>query len=416
MNHAAVPTIAQMPADFWAGKRVFVRADLNVPQNEAGHITDDTRIVETLPTVRYLLQRGASVILASHLGRPKGAVVESMRMAPVAKRLQQHLPEVTLYAATEVCSPTVHLQATQLKPGDVLLLENLRFEPGEEANDPALAKNLAQLCDVYVNDAFGAAHRAHASTAGMAHQVTHRFAGLLMAKEIEMLSAVLNQPKRPVTAIIGGSKVSSKLSVLSHLLPKVDCLVIGGGMLFTFLLAQGQSVGQSLVEADLAPEASRLLNAAQQAGVRVLLAEDVRVADRFAEDAQTQVVSTESIPDGWMGLDIGPKSIAAIQAQLSASATVLWNGPVGVFEMDAFATGTRAVAQSLADLTESRGASFQSILGGGDTVAALERFAIAPQRFTHVSTGGGASLEFLEGRTLPGIAALMPTTVTASLV
>lgn len=388
----------------WQGKRALVRVDFNVPLDGQGRITDDTRIREALPTLKALCEGGARVILMSHLGRPKGAPEDAFRLAPVAGRLQELMPGVTITCAREVVSPDVTTQANALPPGAILLLENVRFEPGETKNDPALAQALAALGDVFVNDAFGAAHRAHASTEGVGRLLPVRVAGLLMAKEIAALNSVVRDPLRPYTAIIGGSKVSSKITVLHNLLNVVDTLVVGGAMMFTFLKAQGLSVGTSLVEDEYLQTARDLMAYAQEKGVELLIPRQVVIADAFADTAQTQVVSTEAMPDGWMGLDIGPQATAEIAAAVRQSKTVLWNGPMGVFEMTAFAAGTRGVADALVQATAQSGC--RSVLGGGDTVAAIEQFAIAKQAFTHVSTGGGASLEFLEGQELPGIAIL----------
>jgi phosphoglycerate kinase len=393
-------------------QRVLVRVDFNVPLDANRQVTDDTRIRETLPTLRYLVERGARVIVVSHLGRPKGKVDDAYRLAPVVERLRTLMAPTEILAASEVVSPAVSDAVNRLKPGQILVLENVRFEPGEEKNDATLAQQLASLADIYVNDAFGTAHRAHASTEGVAHHVPVALAGLLMDKEIRALTQVLAHPEHPYTAIIGGSKVSTKITVLERLLEKVDTLVIGGAMVFSFLKAQGYSVGASLVEEEYLPVARKLLEQAQTQGTRILLAEDVVVADGFKADAEARVVSIEAIPDGWMGLDIGPNSIAAIQEILKASKLVLWNGPLGVFEFPRFAEGTRVVAQTLADLTRS--GQLTSVLGGGDTVAAIEQFQFPPEAFSHVSSGGGASLEFLEGKTLPGIAILQSKQTAAS--
>lgn len=384
----------------WQNQRALVRVDFNVPMDKAGRITDDSRIRETLPTLTYLCEKGARVILMSHLGRPKGKPVTEFSLKPVASRLQELLPQIRVHTAQEVFSEAVQQQVQALQPGEILLLENVRFEPGEEKNDPALAQQLASLGDVFVNDAFGAAHRAHASTEGVGQFVSIRVAGLLMAREIEALSSVLEEPAHPYMAIIGGSKVSTKITVLENLLNKVDTLVIGGGMLFTFLKAQGLDVGNSLVEDDYLETARNLMTQAKQKGSTILLATDVVVADAFDANAQSKTVPADQIPSGWMGLDIGPQSIKAILETIRGSRTVLWNGPLGVFEFPAFAQGTRQVADALVDWTAQGG---HSILGGGDTVAALEQFGLPPSNFSHVSTGGGASLEFLEGKKLPGI-------------
>lgn len=390
-------------------KRVLVRVDFNVPQDDTGKITDDTRIQESLPTLKYLLEHGARVIVMSHLGRPKGKADPKYSLKPIAEHLQKLLAPTSVQfipaeADGKIVGPTVEAAVNKLQDGQLALLENTRYEAGEEKNDADLSKRLANLADIYVNDAFGAAHRAHASTEGVAHLVSTKVAGLLMDKEIKALSSVVSHPQTPFTAIIGGSKVSSKITVLENLLPKVNTLVIGGGMIFTFLKAQGLPVGTSLVEDDYVAMAKDLLEKAKKQNVEVFLAQDIVVADAFKADAQNKVVDADAIPDGWMGLDVGPKTIESINTVLEKSKTVLWNGPLGVFEFEAFSKGTKAVAETLAKLTKA--GQCQTILGGGDTVAAIEQFHIGKTNYTHVSTGGGASLEFLEGKTLPGIAAL----------
>jgi phosphoglycerate kinase len=388
----------------WQGKRALVREDFNVPLDPNGEITDDTRIREAIPTLEYLLKAGARVIIMSHLGRPKGKASAEFSLAPVAKRLQHYLPDSTVHFVDAAYSDAVVEQVNGLQDGEVLLLENMRFEPGEEKNDPEFAKKLAALGDVYVNDAFGTAHRAHASTEGVAHFLNPKVAGFLMEKEIKALSSIM-EGDEPLTAIIGGSKVSTKITVLENLLPKVRYLIIGGGMIFTFLKAEGYDVGTSLVEDDFVETASQLIRKAKSLpNVTLVLPNDLVVADAFAADADTQTVDADIIPDGWMGLDIGPDSVKRIQAILEQSPKVLWNGPLGVFEFPRFAHGTEAIAETIAKLTDKR--KCKSVLGGGDTVAAIEQFCIEPDRYTHVSTGGGASLEFLEGKTLPGIAIL----------
>lgn len=388
----------------WRGKRALVRVDFNVPLDGEGRITDDTRIREALPTLQTLCEKGARIILMSHLGRPKGAPEDAFRLTPVAARLQELMPQTRITLARDVVSPDVQKQAEALAPGEILLLENVRFEPGETKNDPALAQALASMGDIFVNDAFGAAHRAHASTEGVGRLLSMRVAGLLMEKEINALSSVVQNPARPYAAIIGGSKVSSKITVLKNLMNVVDHLVVGGAMMFTFLKAQGLSVGSSLVEDEYLDTARELAAYAQEKGVQLVLPRQVVIADAFAENAQTQVVSVDAIPDGWMGLDIGPDAIVEIANVVKTAKTVLWNGPLGVFEMAPFAAGTRAIAEAVAQATAQNGC--RSVLGGGDTVAAIEQFGMDPHRFTHVSTGGGASLEFLEGQLLPGIAVL----------
>lgn len=388
----------------WQGKRALVREDFNVPLNPNGEITDDTRIREALPTLRYLVEQGAKVIVMSHLGRPKGKPSPEFSLVPVTQRLQSLLPGISVQFSAETDFSKLAQQTQTLPSGGILLLENMRFYPGEETNDPELSRQLATLGDVYVNDAFGAAHRAHASTEGVAHFLSPKVAGLLMKKEIDALSTALHSVV-PLTAIIGGSKISTKITVLENLLPKVRYLIIGGGMIFTFLKAQGYAVGNSLVEDDFVETARRLLADAKASNqVTLVLPDDIVIGNRFAADADSKVVDADQIPEGWMGLDIGPHSIARIQEILRKGSLVLWNGPLGVFEFPRFATGTKEVAEALAEMTQA--GECKSILGGGDTVAAIEQFQIDPKSYTHVSTGGGASLEFLEGKLLPGIAIL----------
>jgi len=382
------------------GKRVFVRADFNVPL-EKGKITDDTRIRGAIPTVEYLASKGAKVLLSSHLGRPKGGYEAKFSLAPIAPRLSELLGK-TVKLVPDCVGIAVTAAVSEMKDGDVALLENVRFYPEEEKNDPEFAKKLAANADLFVNDAFGTAHRAHGSTEGVATYLKPSVAGFLLQKELDYLQGAVDVPKRPFAAIVGGSKVSSKISVIESLLGKVDKLVLGGGMVFTFLKARGVSVGKSLVEDDQLELAKKLEKIAAEKGVKLFLASDVVVADKFAPDAATQVVDVNAIPDGWMGLDIGPKSIADIIEGLSDTKTVIWNGPLGVFEFDAFANGTKSVALALADLT---GKGTITIVGGGDSVAAVEKFGIT-DKFSHISTGGGASLELLEGKVLPGVAAL----------
>ncbi|MCX7570153.1 phosphoglycerate kinase [Tumebacillus sp. DT12] len=380
------------------GKKVFVRCDFNVPL-DGERITDDTRIVAALPTIRFLVEQGARVILASHLGRPKGEVNAKYTLGPVAQRLSELLGK-PVEKATDSIGPAVEEQVSLLQDGDVLLLENVRFHKGEEKNDPELAKAFASLADLFVNDAFGTAHRAHASTAGIAAYIP-AVAGFLMEKEIEVMGRALEDPDRPFTAIIGGAKVSDKITVLDNLLEKVDQLIIGGGMANTFLKAMGYKLGNSLVEADKLDLASALLAKAESKGVMVFLPEDLVVASEFKADAEHKIVDAEleGVPDGWMALDIGPKSMKTFDLVVKRSNTVIWNGPMGVFEMEAFAKGTNAVAESVAKCTGT------TIVGGGDSVAAVEKSGLADQ-MTHISTGGGASLEFLEGKALPGVVAL----------
>ncbi len=379
------------------GKRALVRADFNVPQDASGAITDDTRIRAALPTIQALLERGAAVILMSHLGRPKGKRDDRYTLAPVAARLSDQLGR-PVDLAPDAVGPETEALARALQPGRVLLLENLRFHPEEEADDPAFARALAALADLYVDDAFGTAHRAHASTAGVASYLP-AVSGYLMQRELAALGGALEHPERPFAAVIGGAKVSGKLAVLEHLLPLVDLLLIGGGMANTFLHAQGYGVGTSLLEIDLVDTARTLLDEARRTGAQIVLPVDVVVAARVAPDAAHREVDIAEVPPDWAIVDIGRRTRSLFTHTLSTCRTVLWNGPMGIFEMPPFAEGTRAVAQAIAE----SGAT--SIVGGGDSVAAVEELGLAG-RMTHVSTGGGASLEFLEGKTLPGVAAL----------
>ncbi len=388
-----------------ANQRVLIRVDFNVPLQD-GRITDDTRIRETLPTIEYALRHRAKVILCSHLGRPKGKRVESMSLRPVVDHLRGLLDHILGNDENVAFSPDcvgeiAHEMAFNLESGQPLLLENLRFHPEEEANDPAFAKKLASLCDIYVNDAFGSAHRAHASTEGITHFVKQSAAGLLMEKELNYLGKALTTPDKPFVAIIGGAKVSDKIQVIDNLLEKADAIIIGGGMAYTFLNAQGQTTGKSLVETDKIDVAKAALAKAQARGVRFPLPIDHVLADKFAPDAATQVFSGNSpFPADLMALDIGPASIALFEAEIANAQTILWNGPMGVFEMPAFAHGTNAIAHAVA-----RNRDATTIVGGGDSVAAVQQSGVAGS-ITHISTGGGASLEYLEGKTLPGVAAL----------
>lgn len=393
-------TVANLSASDLSGKRVFVRADFNVPIDN-GKITDDTRIRAALPTIQDLTSKGAKVILASHFGRPKGKVNEKMRLTPVGERLSELLGKPVV-KVDDCVGDEVASAVGNMKDGDVLLLENVRFYPGEESNDPEFAKQLASVADLYVNDAFGTAHRAHASTEGVTKYLSPSVAGYLIEKELKFLQGAIESPQKPLAAIIGGSKVSSKIGVIDTLLDKCDKLLLGGGMIFTFYKARGLSVGKSLVEDDKLELAKSLEAKAKEKGVAMLLPTDVIVADNFANDANTQTVSVESIPDGWMGLDIGPDSVKVFQDALADCKSVLWNGPMGVFEMPSFAKGTEAIAQTLAGLT---GTGSTTIIGGGDSVAAVEQLGLG-EKMSHISTGGGASLELLEGKELPGIAAL----------
>jgi phosphoglycerate kinase len=379
------------------GKRVLVRCDFNVPQDADLNITDDKRIRESLPTIKYLVDHKAKVVLCSHLGRPKGQFNAKYSLAPVAKRLSELLG-IPVAMAKDVIGEDAKAKAAELKDGQVLLLENVRFHAEEEKNDPAFSKALASFADVYVNDAFGTAHRAHASTAGVADYLP-AVCGYLIQKEISVMGKALNDPKRPFVAVLGGAKVSDKIGVINNLLEKVDTLIIGGGMAYTFVKAQGGKIGTSLCEDDKLGYASEMLDKAKARGVNLLLPEDTVVADKFAADANSKTVPTKEIPDNWMGLDIGEKTIAMFSEVLKGAGTVVWNGPMGVFEMDKFAVGTKAIAKAIAE------SDAVSIIGGGDSAAAVEKLGYA-EKMTHISTGGGASLEFLEGLVLPGIACL----------
>jgi len=397
----AKKSVGSLGEDDLKGKRVFVRADFNVPLDKQLKITDDTRIRGAIPTIEYLVSKGAKVLLSSHLGRPKGGYEAKFSLAPIVPRLSELLGKpVTL--VPDCIGVSVGAAISKMADGDVALLENVRFYPEEEKNDEGFAKKLAANADVFVNDAFGTAHRAHGSTEGVSKYLKPSVAGFLLQKELDYLQGAVDTPKRPFAAIVGGSKVSSKISVIESMLSKVDKLVLGGGMVFTFLKARGYSVGKSLVEDDQLELAKKLEKIAAEKGVKLYLATDVVVADKFAPDAAAQIVSIENIPADWMGLDIGPDTIASIKEGLSDCKTVIWNGPMGVFEFDAFAKGTNAIATTLAELT-SKGCI--TIIGGGDSVAAVEKAGLAEQ-MSHISTGGGASLELLEGKVLPGVAAL----------
>jgi phosphoglycerate kinase len=379
------------------GKRVFCRVDFNVPMQD-GKISDDTRIKAALPTISYLTEQGAKVILASHLGRPKGQVVEELRLAPVAERLSE-LSGKDVQKAEEAYGETVQSIIENMQNGEILLLENVRFYPGEEKNDQELAKSFAALADVYVNDAFGAAHRAHASTEGIAHHLP-AVAGLLMEKELSVLGKALSNPERPFTAIIGGAKVKDKIGVIENLLEKVDHLIIGGGLGYTFIKAQGHEIGNSLLEEDKIELAKSFIESAKEKGVKLHLPIDAVVTAEFSPDAETDNVDIDAIPKDKMALDIGPKTSELFADVIKGSKLVIWNGPMGVFEFDKFANGTRTVAQALAEANDT-----YSIVGGGDSAAAAEKFGLA-EKMSHISTGGGASLEFMEGKELPGVVAL----------
>jgi phosphoglycerate kinase len=378
------------------GKKVFVRVDFNVPL-ENGSITDDTRIRETLPTIRYLIERGAKIILASHLGRPKGAVVEELRLTPVAARLSELLGK-PVAKADEAIGDAVKAKVAALNDGDVLLLENVRFYPGEEKNDPELAKAFAELADLYVNDAFGAAHRAHASTEGIAHHLP-AVAGLLMEKELDVLGRALNNPERPFTAIVGGSKVKDKIDVINKMIEIADNIIIGGGLSYTFFKAKGYEIGKSLCDDSKLDLTLEFIEKAKKLGKNFYLPVDVVVTDEFNASANTKVVPVDAIPADWEGIDIGPKTREIYADVIKNSKLVVWNGPMGVFEIEPFSHGTRAVAQACADT------SAYTVIGGGDSAAAAEKFHLA-NKMDHISTGGGASLEFMEGKALPGVVAL----------
>ena len=378
-----------------------MRVDFNVPLDDHANITNDKRIVEALPSIKNIVESGGRLILMSHLGRPKGQIVPELSLAPVAKRLSELL-DTGIVMAEDCIGTEAMQQALALQDGDIMLLENLRFHPEEEKNDPEFARELASMGEIYVNDAFGTAHRAHASTEGICHFVQPSVAGLLIEKELKYLGQALNNPERPFLAILGGAKISGKIDVLENLFNKVDTVLVGGAMIFTFFKAQGHNVGKSLVEEDKVDLARHLLQTAKDKNIRLLLPEDVVAANEFSADAESRTVSIENIPEEMMGLDIGPKTIDTYSREIFQAKTVVWNGPMGVFELEAFAKGTIAIAQALADAT-AKGTT--SIVGGGDSAAAVMKAGLA-SGITHISTGGGASLEFLEGKELPGIAAL----------
>lgn len=379
-----------------SGLKVFVRVDFNVPL-ENGAITDDTRIRETLPTIKYLIENGAKVILASHFGRPKGEVVEELRLTPVAARLSELLGK-PVAKADEAVGADVQAKVDALQNGDVLLLENVRFYPGEEKNDPELAKQFAALADLFVNDAFGAAHRAHASTEGIAHHLP-AVSGLLMEKELDVLGKALNDPDRPFTAIVGGSKVKDKIDVIDKMIEIADNIIIGGGISYTFFKSQGYEIGQSLLDESKLEKVKEFVEKAKQLGKKLYLPIDLVISDDFRSDKNTEIVGIDGIRSDWEGVDIGPKTREIYADVIKNSKLVVWNGPMGVFEVDGFSHGTRAVAQACADT------SAYTVIGGGDSAAAAEKFKLA-DKMDHISTGGGASLEFMEGKALPGVVAL----------
>lgn len=378
------------------GQRVFVRVDFNVPMAD-GAITDETRIRAAIPTIEYLVEQGAKVILASHLGRPKGEVKEDMRLTAVGFRLAELMGK-PVTKLDESIGQAVEEAVANMQDGDILLLENVRFHAGEEKNDPTLAQQFAQLADIYVNDAFGAAHRAHASTEGIAKHIP-AVSGFLMQKELDVLGKALSNPEHPFTAIIGGAKVKDKIGVIESLLEKVDHLIIGGGLSFTFIKAQGHDIGKSLLEEDKIELAKSFIEKAKAKGVQLHMPVDAVVANEFSQDAETQIVDVDAIPADWMGLDIGPKTAANYAEVIKNSKLIIWNGPMGVFEMDKFANGTKTVADAMATTAG------YTVIGGGDSAAAVEKFEVA-DKMDHISTGGGASLELMEGKELPGIVAL----------
>ncbi|CAH9078441.1 unnamed protein product [Cuscuta europaea] len=396
----AKKSVGDLNADELKGKKVFVRVDLNVPLDENQTITDDTRVRAAVPTIKHLISNGAKVILSSHLGRPKG-VTPKYSLKPLVPRLSELLG-IEVKMANDCIGEEVEKLVAEIPEGGVLLLENVRFYKEEEKNDPEFAKKLAALADLYVNDAFGTAHRAHASTEGVAKYLKPAVAGFLMQKELDYLVGAVSSPKKPFAAIVGGSKVSTKIAVIESLLEKVDLLLLGGGMIFTFYKAQGYKVGSSLLEEDKLELAKSLIEKAKSKGVSLLLPTDVVVADKFSADANSKVVSATEIPEGWMGLDVGPDTIKTFGEALDTTQTIIWNGPMGVFEFEKFAAGTEAIAKKLAELS---GKGVTTIIGGGDSVAAVEKAGLA-EKMSHISTGGGASLELLEGKLLPGLLAL----------
>lgn len=381
------------------GKKVLLRCDFNVPQNkETGAITSDKRIVAALPTIKYLLENGAAVIACSHLGKPKGEWKPKLTLAPVAERLSELLGQKVIFA-NDIIGDDAKAKAAALKPGEIMLLENLRFDIREEKNGADFAKALADMAEVYVSDAFGTVHRAHASTAGVAAYLP-AYAGLLVEKELTVMGKALDDPKRPFVAVLGGAKVSDKIGVINNLLEKADTVIIGGGMAYTFIKAMGYEIGNSLLEADKLDYALEMIEKAKRNGVSLLLPVDTAVGNEFKADCDSEIVDIKAMPAGWMGMDIGPKTIELFSDAIKNAGTVVWNGPMGVFEFDAFAKGTKAMAQALAD------SGAITIVGGGDSAAAVEKLGFA-DKMTHISTGGGASLEFLEGLELPGVACLL---------
>ena len=381
------------------GKKVLLRCDFNVPQNkETGAITSDKRIVAALPTIKYLLENGAAVIACSHLGKPKGEWKQKLTLAPVAERLSELLGQKVIFA-NDIIGDDAKAKAAALKPGEIMLLENLRFDIREEKNGADFAKALADMAEVYVSDAFGTVHRAHASTAGVAAYLP-AYAGLLVEKELSVMGKALDDPKRPFVAVLGGAKVSDKIGVINNLLEMADTVIIGGGMAYTFIKAMGYEIGNSLLEADKLDYALEMIEKAKRNGVSLLLPVDTAVGNEFKADCDSEVVDIKAMPAGWMGMDIGPKTIELFSDAIKNAGTVVWNGPMGVFEFDAFAKGTKAIAQALAD------SGAITIVGGGDSAAAVEKLGFA-DKMTHISTGGGASLEFLEGLELPGVACLL---------
>ncbi len=381
------------------GKKVLLRCDFNVPQNkETGAITSDKRIVAALPTIKYLLENGAAVIACSHLGKPKGEWKPKLTLAPVAERLSELLGQKVIFTS-DIIGDDAKAKAAALKPGEIMLLENLRFDIREEKNGADFAKALADMAEVYVSDAFGTVHRAHASTAGVAAYLP-AYAGLLVEKELSVMGKALDDPKRPFVAVLGGAKVSDKIGVINNLLEKADTVIIGGGMAYTFVKAMGYEIGNSLLEADKLNYALEMIEKAKRNGVSLLLPVDTAVGNEFKADCDSEIVDIKAMPAGWMGMDIGPKTIKLFSDAIKNAGTVVWNGPMGVFEFDAFAKGTKAMAQALAD------SGAITIVGGGDSAAAVEKLGFA-DKMTHISTGGGASLEFLEGLELPGVACLL---------